>query len=103
GSNELWIYNSCLSFSCDSSESPIWNGWPGYAIDQPASQAQAMGWMGFAYQASGELYYQTTQSMPTASTNQYYSGGNGDGNLFYAGTPTGAYGSVAIGGTKSIP
>lgn len=103
GSNELWIYNSCLSFSCDASESSVWNGWPGYAIDEPASQAQAMGWMAFAYQASGELYYQTTQSLPTASTNQYYAGGNGDGNLFYAGTPTGAYGSVAIGGNRSIP
>ena len=101
--NELWIYSSCMSYSCNESENPAWNGWPGYAIDEPASQAQAMGWMAFGYQASGELYYETTQSLPTASTNQYYSGGNGDGNLFYAGTPNGANGSVAIGGTHPIP
>ncbi len=101
--NELWIYNSCMSFSCNETESPIWNGWPGYAIDEPASQAEAMGWMGFAYQASGELYYEATQSLTTATTNQYYSGGNGDGNLFYAGTPNGGNGSLAIGGTHSIP
>jgi hypothetical protein len=103
GSNELWIYSSCMSFSCNETENPAWNGWPGYAIDEPASQAQAMGWMAFAYQASGELYYEATQSISTASTDQYYSGGNGDGNLFYAGTPTGGNGSIAIGGTHPIP
>jgi hypothetical protein len=104
-SRELWLYNSCRSHGCsgvpvDSRETV---GWPGYAIDAPASQARAMGWMAFAYKATGELYYNTTQSLATATTNQYVSGGNGDGNLFYAGTPTGAHGSIAIGGAHDIP
>lgn len=100
---ELWLYTSCRSYSCDSSEGSTYNGWPGYAIDEPASQARAMGWTSFQYQASGELYYGTTQTLTTASTNQYASGGNGDGNLFYAGTPSGGNGSIAIGGTHPIP
>ncbi len=103
--NELWLYASCRSHGCSGGpvESRDYDGWPGYAIDAPASQARAMGWMAFAYKASGELYYNTTQSLSTAATNQYASGGNGDGNLFYAGTPGGSNGSIAIGGAHDIP
>jgi hypothetical protein len=104
GSNkELWMYTSCRSYSCDSSEGSTYDGWPGYAIDQPASQARAMGWLSYLYKASGELYYATAQSLTTAATDQYESGGNGDGNLFYAGTPGGGNGSLAIGGAHPIP
>jgi Domain of unknown function (DUF4091) len=100
---ELWMYTSCRSYSCDSSEGSEYNGWPGYAIDEPASQARAMGWTSYQYGASGELYYATTTALTTAATNQYSSGGNGDGNLFYAGTPGGGNGSIAVGGSHPIP
>lgn len=100
---ELWLYTSCRSFSCDASEGSVYDGWPGYAIDAPASQARAMGWLTFLYGASGELYYNTTQSLRTATTSQYAYGGNGDGNLFYAGTPAGGSGKIEVGGLKPIP
>jgi len=93
----LWPYTSCMSFSCDEDESSEYEGWPGYVIDQPASQARAMGWLAFLTGATGELYWSTSRSIATAWTNQYLFGGNGDGNLFYPGTPD------AIGGVHSIP
>lgn len=102
-SRELWLYTSCRSYSCDGSEGPSFEGWPGYAIDAPATHARAMGWLSYLYGANGELLYNTTQSLTTATTNQYVSGGNGDGNLFYAGTPSGGNGSIAVGGKNPIP
>ena len=41
--------------SDDDSASSLWEGWPGYAIDAPALQARAMGWLSFAYNTTGEL------------------------------------------------
>jgi hypothetical protein len=93
----LWPYTSCRSFSCDGSESSEYSDWPGYAIDQPASQGRAMGWLSFITGATGELYWDTTVSLPHAWTNQYVAGGNGDGNLFYPGTP------AVVGGAHPIP
>jgi hypothetical protein len=93
----LWPYTSCRSYSCSTAESSDYNGWPGYAIDEPASQARAMGWLSFITGASGELYYNTTEASSSAWTDQYRSGGNGDGTLFYPGTPD------IIGGTHPIP
>lgn len=89
--NRLWMYTSDMSFSSDTC---LQDGWPGYAIDQPDTQARAMGWMSYYYGASGELYWQTTQMQDTAWTDQLtdnFNGGenakgNGDGNLFYPGT-----------------
>jgi hypothetical protein len=103
--NSLWLYTSCRSYGCgdSSDDSPLTIGWPGYAIDEPASQARAMGWLAFEYRVSGELYYQTTALLPRAWRNQYLSGGNGDGTLFYPGTPHGAGGGPAIGGRHAIP
>ncbi len=103
--NELWLYTSCLSFSCNAEDGsdPLFAGWPGYAIDQPASQARAMGWLAFGYAASAELYYETAESLPDAWRNQYVEGGNGDGNLFYPGLPGGGAGVPAIGGEHEIP
>ncbi len=100
GSNRgSWAYTSCRSYGCagapeSASED---NGWPGYAIDEPASQARAMGWLAFSQGSTGELYWNTTSKISTAWTDQSESGGNGDGNLFYPGTPD------VIGGTHAIP
>jgi hypothetical protein len=93
----LWPYTSCRSFSCNDSESSAYDGWPGYAIDEPASQARATGWLAFENGAAGELYYSTSRALSTAWTDQYRSGGNGDGTLFYPGTPD------VIGGSHPIP
>ncbi len=62
-----------------------------------------MGWLSFEYGASGELYYETTVSLADAWRNQYFEGGNGDGNLFYPGLPDGGPGVPAIGGSREIP
>ncbi len=103
----LWLYTSCRSYGCtdgDANESPGGTTrWPGYAIDQSGSQARALGILAFEYGATGELYYQTTASLPTAWTDQYDFGGNGSGTLFYPGLPRGGPGIPAIGGTKAIP
>ncbi len=100
---ELWSYTSCASYSCTGGGGAEFTGWPGYAIDQPPFEASAMSWLAFLYGFTGELYYSTTASLATATTDQYVSGGNGDGNLFYAGTPDGGNGSIAVGGRRPIP
>ena len=108
--NRLWMYVSNMSHgSDDDSASSLWEGWPGYAIDAPALQARAMGWLSFAYNTTGELYYDTTTKLHSAWRDQYEAGGNGDGTLFYPGVPAGR-GNVGdsdyalpIGGTNPIP
>jgi hypothetical protein len=64
-----------------------------------------MGWIAYAYAATGELYYSATWSLDTAWTDQCVFGGNGEGNLFYPGRPEGYEGSAdsVIGGTTDIP
>jgi len=101
----LWFYTSCLSHGCEDTEAtdPSADGRPGYVIDQPASQARAPGWLAFEYGVSGELYFQTTQSLSTAWQDQYVFGGHGDGTLFYPGSVAGLGGAPAIGGTHDIP
>jgi hypothetical protein len=112
-SNRVWLYTSCMSHGCEpnpavreqcqslpagpATSDPYFNGWPGYVIDEPASEARAMGWLSFLYRTSGELYFQTTHCLRTAWTAQYAFGGNGDGTLFYPGNPN------VIGGANSIP
>jgi hypothetical protein len=112
-SNQVWFYTSCMSHGCEpnpavkeqcqsspsssATSDPYFNGWPGYVIDEPASEARAMGWLSFLYRTSGELYFQTTHCLQTAWMAQYAFGGNGDGTLFYPGNPN------IIGGTNSVP
>ncbi len=94
--NELWMYQSCMSHGC----SDRWpdTGWPSYMIDATAVRNRAMQWLLFRYAATGELYWETAYAfMGDAWTSQYYFSGNGDGTLFYPGTP------AEIGGTSHIP
>jgi hypothetical protein len=110
---QFWLYTSCNSHGCGpdtpcaypEDPMPDIGGWPDYVIDEPASQARAMGWVAFEYGATGELYYSVTWSLGTAWTDQCIFGGNGDGNLFYPGRPDGYPGAPdsAIGGTTDIP
>ena len=77
---------------------PYWVGWPGYPIDEPASEARAMGWQSFRYDTSGELYFDVDYHLVNAWTDDLYDfGGNADGTLFYPGRPD------VIGGTTDVP
>jgi len=100
--NRLWLYTSCMSYGCQNvvpgQHGELFSGWPGYAIDGAASEARAMGWLAFSYRVRGELYYQTTLRLDRAWAGELYEDGvNGDGTLFYPGTP------AQIGGMHDIP
>ncbi len=103
---ELWLYQSCMSHGCGgtvnigspSESDRYFTGWPSYMIDASASRNRAMEWISFLERASGELYWETGNAFrrdPWAS--QWDFSGNGDGTLFYPGTP------ARIGGQTHIP
>jgi hypothetical protein len=103
---ELWTYQSCMSHGCGgtvSFEAPTsaneyFVGWPTYAIDAAAVRNRAMEWISFLHGVTGELYYETAEAYTHDPwTNQRDFNGNGDGTLFYPGTP------ARIGGATDIP
>ncbi|HET9599269.1 MAG TPA: glycoside hydrolase domain-containing protein [Anaeromyxobacteraceae bacterium] len=103
---ELWLYESCMSHGCGgtvdignpSADQMYYTGWPSYVIDASATRARALEWFSFRYGASGELYYETTVAYDhDAWSNQWDFSGNGDGTLFYPGTPS------RIGGHTDVP
>jgi hypothetical protein len=95
---ELWLYSACGSHGCTRNDDPYTTGWAGgYEIDAPASQTRAMPWLAFRYDLQGLLYYDTVLQLATAWDDQYRYTGNGEGTLFYPGTPD------RIGGTQAIP
>ncbi|SEU21552.1 DUF4091 domain-containing protein [Stigmatella erecta] len=98
---ELWMYQSCMSHGCaygtNAPENQPGAGWPSYMVDRSAAKARAMEWVSFLEGATGELYYQTVGMLATAWTDQFRFNGNGDGTLFYPGTP------AAIGGATDVP
>jgi uncharacterized protein (TIGR03382 family) len=103
---ELWLYQSCMSHGCGgtvdmgspSDSDRYYTGWPTYMIDAPAVRNRAMQWIDFAERASGELYWETAFAfLHDAWSNQWDFSGNGDGTLFYPGTPS------RIGGKTDIP
>ncbi|HZS40413.1 MAG TPA: sugar-binding protein [Polyangia bacterium] len=110
-SKEIWIYQSCdqhgchAAGSCDASQaSDPQVGWPSYMVDASALQNRAMEWLSYRFRVSGELYYETVQHLDDAWNSHVAGhdafcdfGGNGDGALFYPGTP------ARIGGTTDIP
>jgi hypothetical protein len=99
--HELWTYTSCLSFGCGppgaDDDDPYWRGWPGYAVDAPATQARTPSWLAWRYRLAGELYYDVGLRLDDAWADQFAEGGNGDGTLFYPGDP------ARIGGTRPVP
>jgi hypothetical protein len=99
GTHRVWMYQSCDSHGCIGPGGPLSSGWPSYMIDAPATLNRAMEWQSWRERVSGELYYDTTYALSRgdAWTNQYYFAGNGDGTLFYPGTP------AKVGGTSQIP
>jgi hypothetical protein len=98
---ELWMYQSCMSHGCGDgcveTTDDYFTGWPSTMIDVSAMQNRAMEWISFIYDVGGELYFETTYDLPTAWDDQCDFSGNGDGTLFYPGTP------ARIGGTSHIP
>jgi hypothetical protein len=103
---EIWSYQSCMSHGCGGTVnfgSPSWSdnyftGWPSYMIDASAVRNRAMEWLSFRYRLAGELYYETAMAFShDAWTSQWDFNGNGDGTLFYPGTPG------KIGGATHVP
>jgi hypothetical protein len=99
----LWWYQSCLSHGCSNDGKPVMDkafaGWPSYMIDAPATAARAMGTLAFAQDVPGELYFDTVFAYEQLEpwNDQWAFGGNGDGTLFYPGTPS------RIGGKHDVP
>ena len=104
---ELWMYQACMSHGCGgtvdmgnpSAENIYFTGWPTYMVDASSVRNRAMEWLTFRYGAVGELYYETIQAYYDHDPwqNVFDFNGNGDGTLFYPGTPE------KIGGQTDIP
>jgi hypothetical protein len=104
--HEVWSYQSCMSHGCGgtvnfgspSSSDQYFTGWPSYMIDASAPRNRAMQWLAFRHRLAGELYYETAMAYTHSPwTNQWDFSGNGDGTLFYPGTPS------RIGGATHVP
>ena len=112
----MWWYQSCMSHGCEpggagsagDGQSPkggaleadaSFRGWPSYMIDARATAARAMGPLAFVNEISGELYFDTVYAYDSMDpwTTQWAFGGNGDGTLYYPGTP------ARIGGKHDVP
>lgn len=99
----LWWYQSCMSHGCSSDgkpiRDPVFKGWPTYMIDAPATAARAMGTLAYVNDIQGELYFDTVYAYHEGDPwkSQWAFGGNGDGTLFYPGTPE------RLGGRRDFP
>jgi MYXO-CTERM domain-containing protein len=82
---------------CVGTDDPYFTGWPSTMIDVSAIQNRAMEWVSFNMDVTGELYFETSHLLASAWDQQCDFSGNGDGTLFYPGTPD------RIGGTTHIP
>ncbi|MHB8417231.1 MAG: DUF4091 domain-containing protein [Myxococcales bacterium] len=96
---QLWMYQSCMSHGCAFGGDFTQTGWPSYMIDASAPRNRAMQWADFKEQVTGELYYETVMAYELGDPwqGQYNFGGNGDGTLFYPGSPG------TIGGKTEVP
>jgi hypothetical protein len=96
----VWGYHSCASHGCGIVGGKEYTGWPSYAIDAPAAAARLFPWIAWRDGLAGELYYNTVETYgreggPWRKVHAH--GGNGDGTLFYPGTP------ARIGGRTDVP
>jgi len=104
---QLWWYQSCDEHeSCSNgSPGPATATWPSYMVDASPMRNRVFQWLAYLYDIHGELYYAADycwEASCGSGTNdpwvsQYAFGGNGDGTLFYPGTPD------KIGGTTPVP
>jgi Domain of unknown function (DUF4091) len=92
----VWWYQSCNSHGCTGgpAEDPTieraYSGWASYMVDHPAPLNRAMGPLAFLGGVDGELYFDTVYAYNTKDPwkDIFEFGGNGDGTLFYPGTPS---------------
>ncbi|MFP2911059.1 DUF4091 domain-containing protein [Pyxidicoccus sp. 3LFB2] len=93
---KVWWYQSCNSHGCnggppeDTTVDAAYSGWASYMVDHPAPLNRAMGVLAFTSGVDGELYFDTVFAYNTKKdpwTDVFEFGGNGDGTLFYPGTP----------------
>ncbi len=93
---QVWWYQSCNSHGCnggpleDAAAERAYTGWASYMVDHPAPLNRAMGPLAFLAGVDGELYFDTVYAYNTKKdpwTDIFEFGGNGDGTLFYPGTP----------------
>lgn len=103
--HEVWSYAACIEAGgCNEVGGSYFTGWSNYAMDSTGIQNLMRTWFDRYYDYRGELYYSVNYSyyrlkrngIDPYSTN-YWFGVNGDGTLFYPGTPE------KIGGTTHIP
>ncbi len=91
----VWWYQSCNSHGCtggpaaDPAIERAYSGWASYMVDHPATLNRAMGALDFLAGVDGELYFDTVSAYNTKDPwkDLFEFGGNGDGTLFYPGTP----------------
>jgi hypothetical protein len=96
----VWWYQSCASHGCDTVGDESFEGWPSYVVDAPALAHRVMPWLAWLYDVEGELYYNTVEAYRLVDDpwlDVHTHGGNGDGTLFYPGTPE------RIGGSTHVP
>jgi hypothetical protein len=96
----IWWYQSCGSHGCDIIGGEYFRGWPSYMVDYSAVSNRIMPWLTWKYGIKGELYFNLNEAFSRPGDpwlNIRYFGGNGDGTLFYPGTP------ARIGGVTDIP
>ena len=107
----LWWYQSCGSHGCvaqaqlTEAQRAYFTGWPSYMIDHDAALNRAMGALAFVHGIDGELYFNTVEAWnpppsggeadPWQDVLRFH--GNGDGTLFYPGTPE------RLGSTSHLP
>ncbi|XXF75847.1 DUF4091 domain-containing protein [Myxococcaceae bacterium GXIMD 01537] len=93
---KVWWYQSCNSHGCtggppeDAALDRAYGGWASYMVDHPAPLNRAMGPLAFLAGVDGELYFDTVyayNTKPDVWRDVFEFGGNGDGTLFYPGTP----------------
>ncbi|HLL54119.1 MAG TPA: glycoside hydrolase domain-containing protein [Myxococcaceae bacterium] len=97
----VWLYQSCSSHGCRARDLKKENvpgaGWPSIMVDASAAKNRSLEWLTYRLGFGGELYYETVLHLKDAWTTLFNFGGNGDGTLFYPGTPD------RIGGKTPVP
>ncbi|HVR28440.1 MAG TPA: glycoside hydrolase domain-containing protein [Thermoanaerobaculia bacterium] len=96
----LWWYQSCASHGCNVVGGDAFTGWPSLVIDVDPVANRVLPWLAFLYGVEGELYYNTVEAYNLEGSpwdGLLAHGGNGDGTLFYPGTPE------RVGGRTHIP
>jgi hypothetical protein len=97
---QVWVYQACGSHACGQFYSGF-PDYPDYMIDMQGMKNRIQDWFNWRFRVDGELYWCVNHSYYRANAdpfqNQFFGGGNGDGNFFYPGTPK------RIGGKTDIP